>query len=346
MPISIKPDMNYGVWAEGGNIEIPSSQKVEQGWVVEKPLNETMNWLQNRQDRMLQYLNERGIPEWDIRTSYPLNAYVAHDGFVYKALAPNTDKNPTTQTSIWQVAFVSFSDFVSYAETVNAITNDDGFVKHYVKKSDPVMNAAAKAPAYRNPENTAGLGFELDKPSITRNGQVIVEFSGGTNPKDVVTHEQLAIALQNYKIGDIYITTSSGDPFERFGYGTWERFGQGKTLVGLSTTVSNDTPEWVKTLGNESGKYQDNIKVTELPNHKHTFVNSYDGNSYNSRAQDIHNWSKDIVEGSVIQKEMSYAPDDTYDSGFLQYTKDMTHTQTPLSVVQPSVVVSFWKRTA
>ena len=59
MPILNKPDMNYGVWAEGGNIEIPSSEKVEEGWVIEKPLNETMNWLQNRQDRMLQYINER-----------------------------------------------------------------------------------------------------------------------------------------------------------------------------------------------------------------------------------------------------------------------------------------------
>ena len=31
-----KPDMNYGTWAENGNIEIPSSEKVEEGWVIEK----------------------------------------------------------------------------------------------------------------------------------------------------------------------------------------------------------------------------------------------------------------------------------------------------------------------
>ena len=55
-------------------------------------------------------------------------------------------KIPTIQTNIWQVAFVSFSDFVDYTEKVNAITDEDGFVKHYVKKSDPVMNAEAKAP--------------------------------------------------------------------------------------------------------------------------------------------------------------------------------------------------------
>lgn len=31
-----KPDMNYGLWAENGNVEIPSSEKVELGWIAEK----------------------------------------------------------------------------------------------------------------------------------------------------------------------------------------------------------------------------------------------------------------------------------------------------------------------
>ena len=324
MPIPIKPDMNYGVWAEGGNIEIPSSQKVEQGWVVEKPLNETMNWLQNRQDRMLQYLNERGIPEWDIRTSYPLNAFVSHEGFIYKALAPNIDKNPTIQTSIWQVAFVSFSDFVDYAETINSITDDDGFVKHYVKKSDPVMNAAAKAPAYRNSEDTTGINFTEDLASVTRNGRVIVEFSGGTNPKDVVTHEQLAIAIQNYKVGDIYITTASGNPFERFGYGTWQRFGQGKTLVGFSESVSNDVPEWVKTAGATYGEYKQTINFP----HKDWGVEGLEIRT--SRAGVL-------VVGSGRQEI-----NETLES----LTQPIADLSTEVDKAQPSIVVYFWKRTA
>ena len=50
--ITNKPNMNYGLWAENGNIEQPSNEKVELGWIIEKPRNETMNWLQNRQDKM------------------------------------------------------------------------------------------------------------------------------------------------------------------------------------------------------------------------------------------------------------------------------------------------------
>lgn len=324
MPISNKPDMNYGVWADGGNIEIPSSEKVEEGWVIEKPLNETMNWLQNRQDRMLQYLNERGIPEWDVRTSYPLNAYVAHEGFIYKALSPNTDKNPTIQTNIWQVAFVSYSDFISYSNTVNSITTSDGFLKHYVKKSDPVMDAAAKAPAYRNPENTAGLGFVLDKPSITRNGKVVVEFSGGTSPKDVVTHEQLAIALQSYKVGDIYITTASGNPFERFGYGTWQRFGQGRTLVGFSESVSNNIPEWVKIVGREHGQYSTDI--------------SFPHNNWGVEGLEIRTSRKGVIVVGSGQTEKNEILE-----SLTQPISDLTQ---KLDNSPPSIVVYFWKRTA
>ena len=346
MPIVNKPDMSYGVWASGGNIEIPSSEKVEEGWVIEKPLNEWMNWLQNRQDKMLAYLNQRGIGEWDIRTDYPSNALVSRSGVIYQALSQNTDKDPTLNLDIWKIAFVSYSDFVDYAEKIDSIENDEGHLGLYVSKANPVMTGSASAPSYNSPDGDSGFLFQDGVAKVRKGLGITAEFSGGTNPKDVVTHEQLALAIQNYKVGDIYITTADGDPSTRLGYGSWERFGKGRTLVGFSDEVSNTIPEWVKSIGSESGKYQDNIKTNELPNHKHTFVNSYDGNSYNSRAQDIHNWSKDIVEGSIIQKEMAYSPDDTYDSGFLQYTKDMPHTQTPLSVVQPSIVVYFWKRTA
>ena len=136
-PIINKPDMNYGLWAENGNIEIPSSEKVELGWIAEKPLNEQMNWVQNRQDAMLQYINQHGVVEWDNATEYPINAFVAREGVVYKALSQNVDKDPTLNTAIWTVAFADFS----VATTVNKIRNEDGYVSHYVRKNNPILNA-------------------------------------------------------------------------------------------------------------------------------------------------------------------------------------------------------------
>lgn len=321
MPIiNTKPDMNYGVWAEGGNIEIPSSEKVEEGWVVEKPLNEQMNWLQNRQDKMLQYLNQRGIAEWDSRTEYPIHAYVSRAGTLYQALSQNTDRDPTLHQAIWKIAFVGYDEFVTYADDINNMKETDGFLKYYVKKSDPVMTGDVKAPTYNNPTKSAGLKFSGDVARMTRGSAVVAEFSGGTNPKDVVTHEQLAIAIQNYKVGDIYITTASGDPKERLGYGTWERFAQGKTLVGFTDSVSNSIPEWVKIAGSEFGEYEHRLTVDEMPAHKHNGVPIIRGN----------------VDADLGGRDATVYGD---------YTESASSGgDKPHNNVQPSIVVYFWKR--
>lgn len=327
MIIQNKPDINYGLWADNGNIEIPSSEKVENGWVIEKPLNETMNWLQNRSDRMLQYLNQRGIPEWDIRTEYPTNAYVARIGSIYQAISDNTDSDPSTNPAIWKLAFVSYAEFLEYANTLDSITDEDGYLGFYVKKSDPVLDAPAKGDAYYNKTALTGLTFEGEVPVIKSEGVNIVEFSGGMNPKDVVTHEQLALAIQNYKVGDIYITTVNEDPSNRLGYGSWQRFAEGRTLVGFSTSVSNSTPEWVKTSGNLYGSYTHKLSISEIPSHSHDLSIS----RFEKIAHDGSNESDSTVDriGSML-------------SGYVGNTGGGGEHNN----VQPSIVVYFWKRTA
>ena len=318
MAIVNKPDINYGVWAENGNIKIPASEKVEEGWVVEKPLNEQMNWLQNRSDRMLQYINQRGIPEWDFRTEYPENAFVARSGVIYQAFSQNQDADPTLNVAIWEIAFVTYSDFSNYSDIIDNIQNTDEYLDYYVAKSAPVMTAAAKGVAYNNTTNVSGYGFTGTKPEIKNEGITVAEFGDGTSPKDIVTHEQLALAIQNYKIGDIYITTASGDPSERLGYGTWSRFGEGKTLVGFNSTVSNNIPEWVKIAGSEFGDYEHKLTVDEIPSHNHA-APRLRGNV-------------DIDHGGV---------NNTSDA--LGVTSDVGGDQ-PHNNVQPSIVVYFWTR--
>lgn len=321
--VNSKPDMNIGIWAEGGNVENPSSEKIEEGWVIEKPLNEYMNWVQNRQDKMLQYLNQRGVPEWDSRTEYPIHAYVSRAGTLYQALSQNTDRDPTLHQAIWKIAFVGYGEFVTYAEDIQKVKNVDGFLKHYVRKIDPVMTGDVKAPTYNNPTKSAGLKFSGDVARMTRGNAVVAEFSGGTNPKDVVTHEQLAIAIQNYKVGDVYITTAGGDPKGRLGYGTWVRFAEGKTLVGFSTSVSNSVPEWAKVIGSEYGEYEHQLTKEEMPSHNHNLnfvVGNITGNTRpatQSTSSNMSNLYGDLVGGDK-----------------------------PHNNVQPSIVVYFWKRVA
>ena len=317
--INSKPDMNIGIWAEGGNVENPSSEKIEEGWVVEKPLNEYMNWVQNRQDKMLQYLNQRGIPVWDSRTEYPIHAYVSREGTLYQALSQNSDRDPTLHQAIWKIAFVGYGEFVTYADDIQKVKSVDGFLKHYVRKVDPVMSGEVKAPAYSNPNKSAGLKFSGDVARVTRGNTVVAEFSGGTKPKDVVTHEQLAIAIQNYKVGDIYITTASGDPKNRLGYGTWQRFAQGKTLVGFTDSVSNNIPEWVKRAGSEFGEYEHKLTVEEMPTHTHD-VAQRRGDI------DLDNGGRDSGTQNGLGASLPTGGDKPHNN------------------VQPSIVVYFWKR--
>ena len=311
--------MNYGVWTEGGNIEIPSSEKVEQGWIIEKPLNETMNWLQNRQDRMLQYLNQRGIPEWDINTEYPVNSFVARSGTIYQAISQNQDADPTLNQSIWKIAFVTYEDFLNYSDKVDNIENQDGYLSYYVKKSDPVFDAPTKGSEYNDTTNSSGYQFVGTTPVISTDGVTVAEFSGGTNPKDVVTHEQLALAIQNYKVGDIYITTASGDPSERLGYGTWERFAEGRTLVGFSSSVSNSIPEWTKVIGSQYGEYEHRLTIDEIPSHTH--------DSAKIRGDiDLDNGGRDSGVNNTNAPTSATGGDQPHNN------------------VQPSIVVYFWKR--
>lgn len=325
MSIVNKPDMSYGVWAENGNIEIPSSEKVEEGWVIEKPLNEWMNWLQNRQDKMLAYLNQRGISEWDIRTDYPVNGLVSRSGVIYQAVSQNTDKDPTLNQSIWERAFVSYADFIDYSEKIDGIENTEGYLNLYVSKAFPVMTGIAKGVAYNESTGVSGLSFAGLKPVITNNNNTVVEFGDGTSPRDVVTHEQLALAIQVFKVGSVYTTTVDESPNTTFGYGTWERFGKGKTLVGFTDSVSNDLPEWIKVAGREFGDYTHKLTINEMPSHNHE-IYAAGQDSAGNRGLDGADYTGNSPVDNTVMKESG---------GGLAHNN-----------VQPSIVVYFWKRVA
>jgi len=114
-----KPDISIQ-WAQAGSISVPSDVKKQQGWVVEKPANEYMNWLQNRQDTGVAYSYQMGISEWDSTTEYQYAAgyasYVQYNGVVYKAIQTGTNKTPSTETGYWSRAFDDYGS----ASTVNS----------------------------------------------------------------------------------------------------------------------------------------------------------------------------------------------------------------------------------
>ena len=322
MTVINKPDMNYGLWAENGNVEIPSSEKVELGWIAEKPLNEQMNWVQNRQDAMLQYINQHGIVEWDNVTEYPINAFVARVGVVYKALSQNVDKDPTLNTAIWNVAFADFS----IVDAITKITDEDGYVEHYVRKSAPVLNAVAKGVGYAGQDLSKGVFFDSNNnPHIKSGTNAQYNFNGtNTQDNDVIRRSDLQAILEaytRYKIGDLYVTTSTRNPKDILGYGIWTLYSQGKALVGLSDTNSNN-PDWTKFIGSVSGSYQQTLTV---PND---------------------NWDTESSEISTSRKgRLVVGTGNTEKSEVLESLTHASKENTQkVDVVQPSTVVAIWLR--
>ena len=320
--INRKPNMNYGVWANNGNIEVPSSEKVELGWVVEKPLNEQMNWLQNRQDSMLQYINQHGIPEWDNRTEYPINAFVAMDGVVYKALSQNFDNNPTLNVAIWSVAFASFDNVA----VINSIRNEDGYLQHYVRKSSPVLNSVAKGVGYAGQDLSKGVFFDGNNNTYVDNkfGSRYLFNGTHTNDDDVIRKSDLRVILESYtryNVGDLYVTTSTRNPKDILGYGIWTLYSQGKALVGLSDTNSNN-PDWTKFIGSVSGSYQQTVTV---PN-----------DNWDTESSEIRTSRKGrlvIGTGNTEQHEIL--------ESLTHASKENTQ---KVDVIQPSTVVAIWLR--
>lgn len=177
------------------------------------------------------------------------------------------------------------------------------------------------------------LGFpRYEKPARQWFNSLFNDYSLKIN--ELVTNVNMLInkpVVQTYAVGDIYITTkahaSAASVASQHGYGTWQKYGQGKTLVGVSTTSKD--PSWTKEIGNTFGEYDHTLTLDEAPPHRHKLKHGYDNGSVNGGAgtvaSDTGNWSGDFIPDANVSSE----------GGGLAHNN-----------VQPSNVVAFWLRTA
>lgn len=133
--------------------------------------------------------------------------------------------------------------------------------------------------------------------------------------------------LQAYPVGSVYISISSNfNPNTSFG-GTWERFGQGRTLIGEGTGNDGST-SMSFTANSTGGEYKHKLTVEEMPSHKHRqHVAASTGNESGYQRYDFNG------EGNA---NLYDAMHDTRSQGG----------DTPHNNVQPYITVYFWKRTA
>ena len=122
--------------------------------------------------------------------------------------------------------------------------------------------------------------------------------------------KQLKLAMN--PIGTVLTTINSANPSSYIG-GTWERFANGRTLVGVD---ENDSVTLMKTAGNEGGS------TNPLTRHGHSISRA--GGSTQTAVGATINWANDTSVG-VVQE----AGDNTDHNNW-----------------QPFMTVYFWRRTA
>lgn len=134
-----------------------------------------------------------------------------------------------------------------------------------------------------------------------------------------------------YPVGSVYITYNNVNPGTFLG-GTWERFGQGRTLVGEGT--GNDGSTSMSFTPNSSdGKYKST--------HYHVTSFGWDMNAFYAGKPDgakngDYNRTSVIPNGYIVSANSSATSQSR-----LNWTDDRT-----ISNVQPYIVVFFWRRTA
>ena len=333
--VNIKPNFNVGVWAENGNIVIPTSEKIEIGHIVEKPKSEIVNWIENRQDVMLLYINQRGIPEWDVNTTYPFNGLTSRDGTLYRAKSQNKGRDPTLNLDIWKLAVATYDDYVLLVNEINNIKNTDGYLDLYVSKNTPIMTGGAEGVSYGFTDDVdTGLVKDIGgNPAIQKDGVVVASFNNLDQNETVVTLEMLKRYIELYKVGDLYLTTSQTNPRDRFGYGTWEKYGKGKALVGHTDDVTTASPDWTKVVNATFGTYSETLTIAQLPNFRVETPMTRAGRQSSS------------ADWTWLADADGHANDGVTDSAGLMKSRPVGDSQSHNNV-QPSVTIFVWRRTA
>lgn len=345
MPIIQRPNRDV-LWSESGNQTEPSTEKQELGWVIEKPPYEEMNWIHYQQDLGQKYLLQRGISEWSASEDYPKDALVQYNGKYYKAILENKGKQPDINPDVWKIAF---SDYQLTLDIKN-ILEVDNYADKLVYKDAPILRKKAIGVGYESNTgvtNTVGYtfkGFSTDglfhngvDSIIQKGGVEVARFSPVTDinesNKKVVTMDVLQRYLQQYKIGDLYLTTVSENPRTRLGYGTWEKYGKGRALVGHTDDVSSSSPDWTKVGGGQHGTYTETLTINQIPTMRiETPITRGGKHSSNS------DWT-------WLADSDGHANDGVVDSAGLMKSRPigggMSHNN-----VQPSIVIYVWRRTA
>lgn len=149
--------------------------------------------------------------------------------------------------------------------------------------------------------------------------------------QEAVDAKILADNQQKYHVGKIIVDVSNTNPSTYLGFGTWELFAQGKTLVGVDTSQT----EFNKVL-KTGGEKTHTQTVQELASHWH-----YICNNWSSEYRFLVNAATGSGNNYVIQYKGG-----GNESAVPYVIAENQGGGQPMNNLQPYITVYFWRRTA
>jgi len=174
--------------------------------------------------------------------------------------------------------------------------------------------------------------IEENNTNVNNNTTLITELTNINNTNNIF--------LKTYPVGSIYISTNSTNPSSIYG-GTWERYGNGKTLVGVNeseeefATASKTGGNKIHThkYGLQYGAYHRSLSIEKNP-YAGLFNYSSD-NTYSITGGGTHITSYDApINAAIVESDSS--------SSIYHYTMIANTSYT--SNLQPYITVYMWKR--
>lgn len=173
-----------------------------------------------------------------------------------------------------------------------------------------------------------------------KDGRSLTFFGQDSNQKDTLTvlGDIVAPMFLNkiFPVGAVYITYDNNNNPGNFLGGTWERFGQGRTLVGEGT--GNDGSTSMSFTANQvGGEYKHLLSLNEMPSHAHK----------------PHDWDVITAQGGNTGfYNMTYLGDNNRSGTFIPFIHDYDKNRygsyvgnnEAHNVIQPYTTVFFWKR--
>ena len=195
-------------------------------------------------------------------------------------------------------------------------------------------------------KNTAGLtqsnGFPVAlKPARQWFNWLFYSLTTKVNEivEKINTHESTLDAQVDYvyPIGVVITFAVDFDPNAHFKGTTWQRFGDGQVLLTEARAGNTTAASWMFDLKNTGGADTVTLDIANLPPHHFEFTNTWA-----ARADQIEN----LPAGATrIGDGDGHANDDVTDSLIKQETNTLGSGE-PFSVVQNSIVIAAWERTA